>query len=633
MKRRTLLTIALAAAAPALTGGGNLLAFPPPPFAPPISGVVRSVELPVSGALVIFYNLADASLARARTAADGTFVITSVPVGVYDLIAYKKGFLPALVRLWHQASAQQPSSISIELAAAGKAALASGKPAPDVWELRDRLPADVLREINLADAAERGPSGPARERLNTKMAGEVRTVTDVAPGDTSLSRAAVGVRGGLPNGWSYALQGDYAAVSDGHGSSPDAGTTTGNSAGLALDVAPSDLDHVHVMTRRNQISFGDQGPASFQTHQVTWDRGDEHGTAESVGARYIQEAGLYSATARGTSLFPVASRTWELQAAYGRAATDTPGISVAMTYRRRESSAGPSGVSADGTFFLAAPDADLSAATSVRLGSKAQVEGGVVARYLAGGYGIAPRAVARYEIAEGAFVFVKGLYRVAESGTSTGTALPRVASIDDSNDPASRRSLAVGFERRADEGATVRVQASQQRMDEVVRSFFDGDLLTDFDSVYLMSGNTVRQLDASVQHRLTEKLAGSVSMRYGSIDGAVQPEAATAYGILDSRGRFWTARAGIEVLRTKTGVALVLRGVRQNLVTPASSLRNDSDKIAVSLSQDLSVVGLTPFGSVCRLLVALESSRNTRLSEKDDAPLNKRLLGGVAVSF
>jgi hypothetical protein len=462
------------------------------------------------------------------------------------------------------------------------------------------------------------------------MGGEVRTTTDVGSGDSSISRAALGLRGGLPNGWAYSLLGDYATLSDTR--PPAEGVTTGNSTGLALDVAPSPLDHVRMTTRRNQVSFGDQGPASLQAHQVMWDRGDEHGTVESAAARYIEEAGLYSATARGTSLFPLASRTLELQAAYTRAATDTPGLSAAMTYRRREGLGSASGVTSNGTYFPAAPDADLSAAASVRLGSRAQLEGGVVARYLAGGYGIAPRAVALYELPDGSVVFVRGLYRVAASGTSTGTAMPRVASIDDSNEPAARHSVAAGFERHGEDGS-FRFQASQQKLDEVVRAFFDGDLLTDFDSVYLMSGNTVRQLDASVQHRLTRKLAGTASVRYGKIDGAVKPEAATAYGIQDSQGTFWTARAGVEILQTKTGVAVVLRGVRQRLITSASTLRNDSDKIAVSLSQDLSVVGITPFGSICRLLIALESSRSTRLSEKDDAPVNKRLLGGVAVSF
>ena len=638
MRRKPLFLLALLA--PALAGGGNMLAAPPPLVAPPISGVVRTLEAPVSGVLVIFYNLADATLTRAHTAADGTFVLAAARVGVYDLIAYKKGFAPALVRLWHQATPQLVSSVSIQLIAAGtpKGAAQKQGPPQDIWALRDRLPADVLREITAGDTEERPSAltqaqGGGRIQKIAKIGGEVRTVTDMAPGDTSLARAAVGVRGGLPNGWQYALQGDYSAVSDPRGSVPALGTTTGNSTGLALDVNPSSLDHVRVTTRRNQISFGDQGPASLQAHQVLWDRGDESGMAQSVAARYIEEAGLYSATARGTSLFPLASRTWELHGAYGRPATDTAGVSVAMTYRRRESSVGPSGVGSDGTFIAASPDADLSASTSVRVGSHAQVEGGVVARYVAGGYGLAPRAVARYEIANGSVFFVRGLYRVAGAGTATGTVMPRVASVDESNDAALRHSLSVGIERRGENGTAFKVEASQQQLDEVVRVFFDGDMLTDFDSVYLMSGNTVRRLDASVQHRLTQTLAGTASVRYGVIDGAVSPESASAYGILDSRGRFWTARAGVEVLPSKTGIAVVLHGVRQRLATPASTLRNASDRVAISLAQDLSVIGLTPFGSICRLLVALESSRSSRLSEKSDAPINKRLMGGVAVSF
>src|ERR1700724_183116 len=126
--------------------GGAALASPPPP-APPISGIVRHLERPISGALVVFYNLGDSSLTRARTASDGTFVLSSAPVGVYDLIAYKRGFEPALRRLWHQAAAEQVSSVQIELQRkGGRAAVAAEQPAT-IWDLRDKLPADVLREL------------------------------------------------------------------------------------------------------------------------------------------------------------------------------------------------------------------------------------------------------------------------------------------------------------------------------------------------------------------------------------------------------------------------------------------------------------------------------------------------------
>ena len=71
------------------------------------------------------------------------------------------------------------------------------------------------------------------------------------------------------------------------------------------------------------------------------------------------------------------------------------------------------------------------------------------------------------------------------------------------------------------------------------------------------------------------------------------------------------------------------------LATAAALRSNDSNKIAISLAQDLSVVGVNPFGSVCKLLVALESARSAGLSSDDSSVINStnRLLGGVAISF
>ena len=76
-----------------------------------------------------------------------------------------------------------------------------------------------------------------------------------------------------------------------------------------------------------------------------------------------------------------------------------------------------------------------------------------------------------------------------------------------------------------------------------------------------------------------------------------------------------------------------LRAARQKLLTPSGVHLNESDKIAISIAQDLSVVGVTPFGSACKLLMALESARSTAATERDDPPVSNRLLGGLAISF
>ena len=244
---------------------------------------------------------------------------------------------------------------------------------------------------------------------------------------------------------------------------------------------------MRLTTRRNQVSFGDQGPASLQAHQVIWDRGDEHGTVESVAARYIEETGLYRATSHGTSLFPLASRTWELNAQYGRAATDTPGVSVAMTYRRREGT-GPDGV--------------VHGRHAPPRRSRRGPRRGDVGRAWA--TEARSRAASSRATSPAATASLRARWRATSSPTRpscscaastewpsparpTARLLPRVASIDDTDESASSHSVAAGLERKGDQGASFRVQASQQKLDEVVRAFFDGDFLTDFDSVYLMT--------------------------------------------------------------------------------------------------------------------------------------------------
>jgi hypothetical protein len=617
-----------------LAAGGPVLA---DSNSPPISGVVRHLAAPVPGVLVIAYNLGDSSLARVRTSADGTFVLASAKAGVYDLIAYKRGFETAMQRLWHQAASEQISAVSIALERKGGKAAPAETPV-SIWDLRDKLPTDVLRELGIEGGPEaQAPAAVAATQtipLSRLVNGQVRTMTDVAPQVSSgaLSRAEVGLKGGLPNGWNYGISGDYATI--GKADVPGE-TTTGNAAGVALNVAPSAAEQVSLSTRRNTLSFGDN-PASLQSASASWSRGAEAGHVESVAARYIEETNLYRATALGTTLFPLASRTWEINGRYGRPASDTPGVAVGMTYRHREASVGPSGVGAQGVFLQSAPDADLTASSSVKISDAIEFEGGVVARYMGSAtsaYGIAPVGTARYSVGPATF-YVRGLYRVAGSTEDAATVMPRVASIEESLEPAATEAYAVGLQYRSGRDSSILLEASQQQMGELVRAFFAGDFLTDFDSVYLLDGNTVRQFTAVVQQRLTDKLAGSFSVRYGTIDGSVSGQSAASYGIVGNSGHYWSARAAVEILPTRTGFAVVVRGIRQDLETPATVLANDSNKLALSVAQDLSVVGLAPFGADWKLLVAFEQAQGTQVTDRrDEAAIANRLLGGVAVAF
>ena len=185
---------------------------PPPPLAPPISGIVSHLENPWRRARDSL-QLGDTSLTRfahgsrrhvrscLRRRSEST---TWSPT--------RTGSFRPLVRLWHQPRIHRGER--------------GAHPAGGQIR-RSARPQRVLDCLGPArQAARRRPAGNRSGRASRRrrpsragsgsdkmLAGEVRTVSDVAQGDSSLSRTAVGVRGGLPNGWQYDLRGDYAAVS------------------------------------------------------------------------------------------------------------------------------------------------------------------------------------------------------------------------------------------------------------------------------------------------------------------------------------------------------------------------------------------------------------------------------------
>src|SRR5580765_4100265 len=183
--------------------------------AAPVAGVVKHLQAPIPGALVFVYGVSDARMNRARTQPDGSFQVEGVPAGVYDVIAYKTGFYPSLIRLWHQ-SAPTVSTIAIDLIPAQSASLGKGE--ADVWSWRDRLPADVLREIT-SDAQSYRSGSAEGVRLARVVSGDFTSAASVGAGG-DLSRAQANLFGTLPGSLQYNFRGTYARLRDDVDTSP-----------------------------------------------------------------------------------------------------------------------------------------------------------------------------------------------------------------------------------------------------------------------------------------------------------------------------------------------------------------------------------------------------------------------------
>jgi len=145
--RRTAPRVALIGAI-ALVCAGVLSAAPADgieaPDAGAVFGRVTSASAPLETAWVYAYQIADFSLRKVATGDDGLFRFADLPAGLYKFIAFKSGFVPAVVML-SRATAQATQSLDLDLLPAppSQSVAETG-----FWAVRERIPPDVLPKSN-----------------------------------------------------------------------------------------------------------------------------------------------------------------------------------------------------------------------------------------------------------------------------------------------------------------------------------------------------------------------------------------------------------------------------------------------------------------------------------------------------
>src|SRR5947199_5641996 len=116
---------------------------------PGVAGRVLGESNPLSSAHIFAYQIADLSLRKVMTDGQGKFLFQDLPAGLYKIIAHKAGFMPAIIMLT-RTTAQAYQFLDVQLAQRQAGRGKNGD--DDFWALRARVPADVLREIETAEA-------------------------------------------------------------------------------------------------------------------------------------------------------------------------------------------------------------------------------------------------------------------------------------------------------------------------------------------------------------------------------------------------------------------------------------------------------------------------------------------------
>ncbi|HWC64512.1 MAG TPA: carboxypeptidase-like regulatory domain-containing protein, partial [Thermoanaerobaculia bacterium] len=460
----------------------------------PVAGIVRHLQVPIPGALVFVYGVSDARLNRARTQPDGSFQVEGVPAGVYDVIAYKTGFYPSLIRLWHQ-STPTASSIAIDLVPA-KAPL--GKSEVDVWSWRDRLPADVLREITSESAAEPYRASAAeRIRLARVVNGDFSSRTNVAGTGGGFSRTEANLYGSLPGALQYSFRGSYASLT---GDRDASRLAEGTARDGVLLIAASPDSGLALTSAGRDFASADGAPARLQREGVRFDtQSDGWGRMEWSLSRRSDD-GFDRATSVAPDRLPAATRDDALRGRWSRETDESRAAVTVQIYRRQISDAADPEDPLHGSLL----DAGLSAAAERAVAGPVSLGARVSARAGSAGSFVSPGGTLRLRLADDASLVISAARGVSSSGARPlAASAPRVVSGDEWQTAASSDASAA-FSVGTGRDGSLEIRASSSEISEPLRLYFDGDLLLDVGSIYLFDGNRLEKLSGSASARLSD---------------------------------------------------------------------------------------------------------------------------------
>jgi len=598
---------------------------------------------PLSAVRVYAYQLADLSLKRVVTDAEGSFRFPELPAGLYKIIAHKTGFVPAVVML---ARTRTNTRQYLELELAEQSADSS--PGDDFWSVRDRIPADVLREINtpspelrLADS----PFGPGDRvvvnRVGTAM--EAMTGVDQLHGanEAVLSGGKLGVEGTMA-GMKIGLSGDYWRLAPpGSGRS---GGAEGDVDGLArhlvlkLEDDDSELALSTVSQRLDGVSAGGE-PIDFESHRLSWGQDFESSRAH-VSAQYTSQANYYADNPLAPVEIPRASQSWEVEGSYTVDASERSSFQGGVRYRDRSVDLTGDEVP---TGFEALQDErlDLFGRAGTRIEPTVLIEYGLYTTLRDGSLSLVPHGGLVLQLGDAwqASALASGRVSSGEDQRRRDF-LPAFYSESGSCTQGEESCYKVALARHAEDGSSdLSVGAIHREIGETLRLFFNDDFFDHIESLYLVRGDQIPELQFGVSRRVTPEILAHLESNVGSGGGGVFY--ATDNEPYENSVRYLVTSLDTHFQGTDTGVFISFHHLEQELDPMAQSIqeadggrsRLEVQRLQLMLTQDLNI--LMDVAADWAVKLNMEVSRGSMLFEdpahSDD--LRRRILGGFAVKF
>jgi hypothetical protein len=636
-----------------------------------VAGRVSDASEPLSAAKVYAYQLADLTLRKVSTDAEGNFFFRELPAGLYKVIAHKAGFVPTVVRL-ARTSAGVDQFLDLQLIpdpGRGRAGEVSGL---DFWQIRRDIPKSVLRDLGLAPMEGEGqgeeprvaqggaspeglpplpalPSGrenPALEsgRMTAPRMSGVQARMKATAGIDQVAGQDQQVTGGEVRldtqlgGKRIGLEGNFVNREP----EADGAPFSGRQSAVSLELANRGDSRLNLSTQQNTMvtpTAAGVTPVDFENYAVSWSGAVGRTGRSEFRARYTSETNFYRGGVFEPASVPADSRTLSLAGSYTGSIGEQGSFQTQLRYRERQ-----------GNYFIGDAPSPLSFLEETvelmgRGGWQVQpavvVEYGLYTKLRDGSLSLTPRGGLVWQINPDWQAAAEVTHRVHDEGEALFQDFVPVfhhqaGGCNWAEDACYRVALSREGE---DDGEQLSLGLMHRRFGETLRLYFDEDFFDQMESLVMVEGDVLPEVQMALSRRLSPNVLARVESNVASGGGGLFY--ALGQEPFENKVQYLVTSIDTQFQTTSTGVFLAFHHLTQELVPMGSSgtqegtpLEMQTERLQLMLTQDLNF--LTHLAAEWAVHLNMEVSRGNSAYgqiEGEEDELRKRILGGLAVRF
>ncbi len=599
-----------------------------------IGGRVLGAASPLPAATVYAYQLTERSHRRVVTDGEGGFLFDALPAGLYKIVAYKPGFVPVVLHLT-RATADAYQYLELQLAEAAESA-ARGE--SDFWSVQAEIPPDVLRDMRIArleaDTRAAGWTGVPRAAFQTALRVE-SGVDDIAAGgsDAHLTGGSVGIDARLGT-MRLGLSGDYRQLAPARAADARGGADAfdGQRSALSLEMANGEHTWVNLSSTSDHMTGGAaSGSFAFEQHRLSLSHALGVRSRSQLIAQYTAENNYHRLGWIEPAAIPEASQSWRVEGSYEHEFSHRSSLETGFRYRQLESVSFDGGVLPD----LVEERVDLYGRGGLRVQPAVVVQYGLYTTLLDGTVSLIPQGGLVFQLAPTWQASLLASHRFDDGEPASGFVPAYFAETGECDQNEAQCYQLVLTHQRDDDHA-LSVGATHREYGEVERVYFDDEGFLDrFESLYLVPGDRVPELQFSASRRLTPTVVARFESSVGAGGGGIFRGADQSR--YENEVNYLVTSLDTRFQATSTGVYLAFHHLRQALgaldagAAPVSEV--EVERLQVRVTQDLAFLRELAADWALKLDMELSRGASPYDTAAPDDEIRRRLLGGIAVSF